>query len=266
MTTHDTDLPAAALRWQGGVSTPTEDRVATEVAVALNFNQRPHVVMMMTPADIDAFTLGFSLTESIIAEPAELLHVEVHDGELGIQVDARVPPARALALDDRQRALAGRTGCGICGTRTLEAAMRSPPILPFTARIAHDGIGAGVAELLQRQRLNLATGGVHAAAWLSPAGALTEVCEDIGRHNALDKCVGRLAQRSQEFSAGALLLTSRASHELVLKAATVGVQVLIALSAPTSLAIRQADRCGMTLAAFAREGRHTVYAHAGRLT
>lgn len=266
MTGRDTHRRLPAQRWQDDSSTATDDQVACEVAVALNYNQRPHVVMMMTPADIEHFALGFSLTEAIIAAPAELLHVEVRDTDQGIQVDTRIPAERALTLDDRQRALAGRSGCGVCGTRSLEVALRPAPPVPSTTRLAHRAVNAAVTALLQQQPLNSLTGGVHAAAWMDPSGAITAACEDVGRHNALDKLVGRLAGQRHDFAGGALLLTSRASHELVLKAATVGVQMLVAMSAPTTLAIQQADRCGMTLVAFARDGRHTAYAHTGRLT
>lgn len=253
-------------RWAEGQLTEVRERVAGECAVAIAFNDRPFAVMMMTPTELEAFVLGFSLSEGIIAHPQELLHVDVRTVEAGIQIDARVPAERALALADRQRALSGRSGCGLCGASSLEQAVRSLRAVPDTLRMTHRALQAAMARVAAGQPLNEATGGVHAAAWTLASGEVVRIAEDVGRHNALDKLIGALCREQIGIADGALLLTSRASHEMVQKAATLGMQIVCAVSAPSTLAIRQAERCGVTLVAFARDGRHTVYSHPVRLT
>ena len=253
-------------RWTEGQLSEVREQVAGECAVAIAFNDRPFAVMMMTPTELEAFVLGFALSEGIIMHPEELLHVDVRAADAGIQVDARVPAERALALVDRQRALSGRSGCGLCGASSLEQAVRRLPAVPDTLRMTHRALQAAMARVAERQLLNGATGGVHAAAWTQANGAVLRIAEDVGRHNALDKLIGALCRERIGIADGALLLTSRASHEMVQKAAAVGMQLVCAMSAPTALAIRQAEHCGVTLVAFARDGRHTVYSHPVRLT
>jgi FdhD protein len=172
---------------------------------------------------------------------------------------------RFSQLIQRRRNLAGRTGCGLCGAETAEDAIRECPAVPAGVTISAEELHAAIAELAGRQPINARTGSVHAAAWVVPGAGIQVVREDVGRHNALDKTIGALARSGADFSAGYMLITSRASYEMVQKCATVGIALLVALSAPTAFAVRLAQRCGLTLVAFARADQHVVYAHPHRL-
>jgi FdhD protein len=283
-------------RWEAGRLEESRDLVASETAVALHYNHRPHVVMMMTPRDIEDFVLGFSLSEGILREPSELGAVHLRALADGIECDAAIALERYAELDARQRNLAGRTGCGLCGAETLQQAVRELSPVADSVRMTHAALQSAMVALGRRQPLNAATGAVHAAAWTDTGGSIQLVREDVGRHNALDKLIGALARGGTDLTSGfvlmssrcsfelvqkcaialcragiatdngALLITSRASHEMVQKAAALGMQIVCAISAPTSLAIRQAQQNGVTLAGFARGGRHTVYTNAARLT
>jgi len=253
-------------RWEAGRVVDSPESVAAETALALHYNHRPHVVMMLTPQDIEDFVLGFSLSEGILRSPSELGAVQVRALTDGLECDAAIALERYAELDARQRNLAGRTGCGLCGAETLRQAVRELPPVPDTARMTHLALQAAMAELAQRQPLNAATGAVHAAAWADATGTIRMVREDVGRHNALDKLIGALCRAGISTDGGALLLTSRASHEMVQKAAALGMQIVCAISAPTALAIRQAQKTRITLAGFARADRHTVYSHPERLS
>jgi FdhD protein len=246
-----------ALRVARQARTAFEDRVAVETPIALVYNGEPHAVMMATPLDLEDFALGFSLTEGIVASAHELELVERGESELGISLQLLIPHACLEALRTRRRGLEGRSGCGLCGLETLDAAVRPVPRVAQGVVDRGSGNHDAVERLAQSQVLNAASGGVHAAAWVEP-GAL-RVREDVGRHNALDKLVGSLARAPA--GPGFLLMSSRASYEIVHKAAMAGISVVAALSAPTDLAIRIARDAGMTLVAFARGGSMTVYAN-----
>ncbi len=250
--------PAQALRIAAGRRDPFEDRVAQETPVAMVYNGRSHAVMMATPADLDDFALGFALNEGIVADAGEFQLVDCLRTEAGISLQALIPHARFVALDGRRRAFEGRTGCGLCGVESLEAAIRPIRRVRAQAPVAPDVIARGLALLAERQPLNRASGGVHAAAFVS-GDALT-VREDVGRHNALDKLAGALARVPRE--PGFLAITSRASYEIVHKAAAADIALVAAISAPTDLAIRLAEEAGITLIAFARADAMTVYTHA----
>jgi len=249
-------------RWRAGVESAVEDTVAEEVPVALVYNGISHVVMLATPLDLEEFALGFSLSEGIVRSAHEIRDVEVGAVAAGIEVNISISPERFAALKDRRRNLAGRTGCGLCGTESLEQALRPLPKLGAAAAVPPASIHAAFGALQQRQRLHALTGAVHAAAWARPDGALELVREDVGRHNALDKLIGAMALEERAFGEGFAVITSRASCEMVQKAATVGMPLLAAISAPTGLAIRLARGCGLTLIGFARGGSHVVYAGA----
>jgi FdhD protein len=252
-------------RWRHGAVTRERDWVAEEIPVAFVYHGVPHAVMLATPADLEDYAVGFTLTEGLVASPQEIRGVEVAVTAESAEVRVSVAWERFSSLLDRRRNLTGRTGCGLCGEETVEQAVRElKPVGP--------GIRLGAAELHQAisrlgslQPINARTGSVHAAAWLVPGQGIQLVREDVGRHNALDKAVGAVVRRGADPAAGALLLTSRASFEMVQKSASVGVTLVAAFSAPTAFAIRVAERAGVTLVAFAREHQHVVYTHPWRL-
>jgi FdhD protein len=260
--------PVRALRrvaWRGGRPSLGERRVPEEVAVAFTYNRAAYAVMMATPADLADFAIGFSLTERIIDRPGEIEEFEVVPGADGIELRMWVGEARAQALDERRRHLAGPTGCGLCGIESLEEAMRPPPPVESRITVAASDLAAAVAALPAAQHVNRQTHAVHAAGYWEKGAGLVSLREDVGRHNALDKLAGDLAQRAKPATAGIVVLTSRVSVEMVQKAAAMRAPVIVAVSAPTALAVRVADACGITLAAIAREDGFEVFSHPGRI-
>ncbi|WP_411800436.1 formate dehydrogenase accessory sulfurtransferase FdhD [Cupriavidus respiraculi] len=253
---------------RGGMSTAMTDDIAEEVPVALEYNGISHAVMLATPADLDDFALGFSLCEGIVDTPAQVYETETEAGPAGITVRLRIAAEAFAALKARRRTLAGRTGCGLCGTESLAQVLRPIPPLPLPnphGRFDAATLHRAFAQLQARQTLQWRTGATHAAAWLDAAGTLGAIREDVGRHNALDKLVGALARAGTRTAGGAVLVTSRASYEMVLKTASAGIGLLAAVSGPTALAVRVAEQAGLTLAGFVRPGRHVVYTHPQRL-
>ena len=269
------DVPAAAAlpvssevaieRWSKGALSQATDLVAEEVPVALVYHDVPHVVMLATPADLEDYGVGFTLSEGLVARMDEIRGVEVTCGEGAADVKITVAWERFAALLQRRRNLAGRTGCGLCGAETAADAIREVAPVPTGVTISAAQVHAAIAELATRQLINARTGSVHAAAWATPQQGIQLVREDVGRHNALDKTLGALARSGADFSSGYMLITSRASYEMVQKCATLGVSLLVALSAPTAFAIRMAQTTGLTLIAFARADRHVVYTHPRRI-
>jgi formate dehydrogenase accessory protein FdhD len=234
-----------------------EECLAAEVPVAMQYNGRPHAVMLATPSDLDDFAFGFALTERIVTAVSEVTLVDRVWTEHGVALQMLIPPQRFLALQTRERNLTGRTGCGLCGTATLEAAIRPVRHVP-TDRIHIDvaALREGMQQLSRMQPFNDVTGAVHAAALLSTDGDFT-VREDVGRHNAIDKAVGAVMRAGRV--PHSLLVTSRASYEVVHKAAEVGCRLVAAISAPTALALRLAQEAGVTLVGWARPPRLTIY-------
>ena len=255
----------AVERWDGRSVTKTTDRIAEEVAVSLVYNGLAHAVMMASPADLEEFALGFSLSEGIVHSPRELSRAEVLPLDEGILLRLEIESERAVLLEAQRRNLAGRTSCGLCGAETIEQAMRHPPRVGKGVALSHAALHRALETLSRQQTLNAITGAVHAAAWASPEGEVVVVREDVGRHNALDKMIGATIRAGHSLDAGFALITSRASFEMAQKAATVGITALAAISAPTGLAIRVAVETGLTLIGFARNGKHNVYANAWRL-
>ena len=251
----------SALRIDGAARDAIDDDVIEEVPVALLYNGHPHAVLMATPTDLPDFALGFALTEGIVEDPGEFRLVDCVHGERGVALHAAIPQARFDALEARERHLAGPSGCGLCGTATLEAAIRPVRRVDVPASFTAAAISAGLAGLVQAQPLNRRTGGAHAAGFVHAGGIL--VREDVGRHNALDKLAG--ARALDDPGGGFLVITSRASYEIVHKAAAVGIGLVAAISAPTSLAIGLAVEAGVTLVGFARGMGMTVYAHPWRV-
>jgi FdhD protein len=252
-------------RWVDGQSEQALDRVAEEEPVALTYQRTPHVVMLTTPANLEDLGVGFTLTEAVVQRPEEIKSVEVVRDAGRYEVRIGIAGTRFAALLERQRNLAGRTGCGLCGAETIEQAIRHPAPVGAGPDITVAELHQALAELQTRQSINAETGSVHAAAWALPGKGIQVVREDVGRHNALDKVIGALVRAGTDCSAGYLVITSRASYEMVQKAATVGVALLAAVSAPTALAVRLAQEARVTLVGFVRAHRHVVYAHPHRL-
>jgi FdhD protein len=253
-------------RWQGSRHSLQQDYIAEEVPVSLVYNGTPHVVMLATPTNLEEFALGFSITEGIINAPQELLSVRTYNRYNGIEVHLKIPEQRAECMADKGRNLTGRTGCGLCGASTLRQAIRQPNAVAGDLSLSANELFSALTDIKQRQTLNRLTGSVHAAAWVVPGQGIVDIREDVGRHNALDKLIGLLLRSGKNVAEGFVLVTSRASYELVQKTASVGITLLAAISAPTGLAIRLADEAGLTLIGFARDDQHVVYTHPQRLT
>lgn len=259
-------LQRTLTRLDGSASSEGEAVVAEEVPVSLVYNMRPHVVMMATPADLEDFAVGFTLTEGIVSRADEITSVEVIRHAQGIEVQVDIAASAAEELKSRGRSLIGRTGCGLCGVESIQDVLRELPPVGSDLHFATESLWKAERELPQHQAWNRETGSLHAAAWATTDGALEVVREDVGRHNALDKVIGALARGGKEPSKGFLVLTSRASYELVQKAVAAGVPLIAAVSRPTGLAIRLAEATGLTLVALLRGTSANVYAHPERLT
>ena len=258
----------SVLRMRGDVLGTIEDMIVDEVPVALVYNGISHAVMMATPSDLEDFALGFSLSEGILARPAECYGIEVEPGREGIALQIDIAGAAFAKLKERRRSLAGRTGCGLCGVESLAQVERLSGALPqlAPARGFHaEGVRRALEAVGAAQSLTRLTGAAHAAAWCGMDGSLLLVREDVGRHNALDKVIGAMARAGADPGDGFLLLTSRVSLEMVQKAARAGVAALVGMSAPTLAAVDLAERAGMTLLAFARGRDFVCYTHPRQL-
>lgn len=255
------------VRVQDDAREAVDDWIAEEVPVEMTYNGIPFAVMMATPCDLEDLALGFSLTEGLLHHRGQLLAVvaahRLEGIELAMQVSADAP-ASALAAD-AARLLPGRSGCGLCGARSLEDVLLPPPPLRHAHDFSAAALQRALAALADHQPLNAATGSTHAAAWATANGEIVLSREDVGRHNALDKLIGALLRQGFEPGAGLLLISSRASYEMVGKAARAGIGLVAAVSAPTALAVDVARGAGMCLVGFARERGYNVYAGAERL-
>ncbi|VWD43716.1 formate dehydrogenase [Burkholderia lata] len=253
-------------RTRGGAVEIAHDYVGQEWPVALVFNGISHAVMMCTPCDLEAFAVGFAISEGIVARGSDIKDIEVI-----LHTDAPLPHAEVhlevvqqafAALKDRRRALAGRTGCGVCGIESIDLLDLAPERVPdtgFLARLAPDALTRAAQALPAHQALTRLTGGLHAAAWCDATGAIRMAFEDVGRHNALDKLIGSLVLSRADATDGFVFLSSRASYELVRKAARVGIPLVATISAPSSLAIEIAKAAGLRLVSFCRETGHVDY-------
>jgi len=249
-----------------GGAAPDHREVPEETPVALVHDGSTTAVMMATPSDLEDFALGFSLTEGIIADKREIESLEVVETDLGVEVRMWLARPRSETLASRRRYLAGPTGCGLCGIDSLGEAMRASPKAAEGFHISPAEIGAALEALPERQTLGAATRAVHAAGWWALSGGFSCLREDVGRHNALDKLVGALAAAETPRPDGALFLTSRISVEMVQKAAVLGAQVLVAVSAPTALAIRTAEQAAITLVGVARRDGFEVFTRPDRIS
>lgn len=237
--------------------------VAEETPVAICYNGISHVVMMATPANLTDLAVGFSITEGIVDSIGDIYGVEETVSERGIEVHLDISAACFHRLKQHRRHLAGRTGCGLCGRESLDCLNLDCPRVAPAIPISHEAIHRALECFTESQPLYRLTGAVHGAAWCDAEGNIRLVMEDVGRHNALDKLIGQRA-RAGDNSPGFLLISSRASYEIVQKSARAGIGTIVAVSAPTSLAVEMAEKSGITLVGFAREGRHSVYTHTGR--
>ena len=259
-------LTLPATRWHDGQASATTETIAEETPVAIVYNGIPHVVMMATPQDLEDFALGFSLTEELIASPADLQEVQVVRYSQGIEIQARVSQACEEVIAGRTRRLTGRTGCGICGADSVSMVLKQLHPVAEGVTIPGSALRRALEALSSHQSLNAEAGAVHAAAWAGLDGAVQVVREDVGRHNALDKLIGALLKAGTDPRSGFIVVTSRASFEMVQKTTVLGAPLLAAISGPTGLAVRVARQAGLTLVGFARGGGHTVYTHPERLT
>lgn len=255
----------AKLLWRGGNPSPGSRCVAEERAIALTFGGSTTAVMMATPADLEDFGVGFALTEGIIAQADEIASIEIVESSLGVEVQMWLNGHRADEFSARRRAMIGPVGCGLCGIESLEQACPAPPHASSNATFRARDLLNAMSGLAPLQELNQKTRGVHAAAFWQPHHGISLVREDVGRHNALDKVAGALIRESVARADGAILLTSRVSVEMVQKTARIGAPVLVAVSAPTSLAIQTADQAGITLIAVARADGYEIFTHPDRI-
>ena len=260
---------ARVLAWRGGRAQAGDDCLVEEVPVALVLNGVSHAVMLATPLHLEDFALGFGLSEGLLAHAGELYGVEVVPGPAGLRVEMDVASACFARLKERRRSLAGRTGCGLCGTESLEQVrLPLPPLVAGAEggpRIEPQAVAHALTQLREAQALQHATGAVHAAAWCSLSGEARIVREDVGRHNALDKTLGAMVRGGVDPGQGFLVVTSRASFEMVQKAVMARVYLLAAVSAPTVLAVQTAQQAGLTLLGFARDRDFVAYSHPERL-
>jgi len=267
--THPSPLPAGVVERvvhrPPHITHATPDFLAEEVPVALVYNGISHVVMMASPKDLELFAIGFSLSEGIIDHPQEIYGMDVVKACNGLEVQIELSSRRFMGLKERRRALAGRTGCGVCGVEQLNDIGKPVTPLPFTQTFNLANLDKALEHLNHVQPIGQLSGCTHAAAWVLPSGDIIGGHEDVGRHVALDKLLGRRARESDVWQQGAALVSSRASYEMVQKAAMCGVEILFAVSAATTLAVEVAERCNLTLVGFCKPGRATIYTHSQRL-
>jgi FdhD protein len=251
--------------WRAGSSTEGERAIPEETAVAFTFNTASYAVMMATPQDLEDFAIGFSLTEGVVSSIDAIDTIDIIEEEVGIELRIWLKAPEAAEFIGRRRKMAGPTGCGLCGIESLAEAMRPPPQVGEGRPFAPNQFMTAVESLFPLQVLNRETLAVHAAGFWTPERGLVAVREDVGRHNALDKLAGALARDRVTARDGLVVLTSRVSIEMVQKSAAIGAAVIVAVSAPTALAVRMADACGMTLVAIARKDGFEVFTHPHRV-
>src|ERR1700733_4693006 len=261
--------PAVVVRrqiWRMGGSSSGNRSIPEETAVALTYNGGTYAVMMTTPQDLEDFAVGFSFSGGIISSSADIHSLDVVRLDDGVELRMWVNKLNADRLRERRRHVAGPTGCGLCGIESIAEAMHASAIVQRGQQLSPENIMFAMQNLPSRQKLNIETRAVHAAAFWNVASRIVAVREDVGRHNALDKLSGALARASIAAGEGIILLTSRVSVEMVQKSAAIGASVMVSVSAPTALAVRMADAAGITLAAIARADGFEVFTHPHRIS
>ena len=256
-----------AEQWRRG--SPGVQRISRtapdEVPIGISYNDKPHAVLMATPQDVEDLAVGFTITESI-AELGDIEDVTVEERDEGVAVNVALKPAAEQSLTlARKRSLEGRSSCGLCGVTKISEAVRALRTVDGGFTVPREAIHRALDTLESAQTLGLQTRAMHAAAWADREGRLELVREDVGRHNALDKLIGAALAEGLDPALAFILVTSRCSYEMVEKAAMAGVSVLVAISAPTALAIRKAEEAGLTLVALARADGHAVFTHSERI-
>jgi FdhD protein len=257
--------PVKRKAWRDGRLAEGTRLIPEETALALTYNGGTYAVMMGTPQDLPDFAIGFSLNEGIVQSPDDIESLEIVELDDGVELRMWLSPDKAELLNDRRRHIAGPTGCGICGIESIAEAVRPAAMVPKGRAVAPREIMAAMAVVAPLQRINIETRAVHAAAFWTPARGIVSLREDVGRHNALDKLAGALAQEKIAASEGMVLLTSRVSVEMVQKTAAIGAPLMVAVSAPTALAVRTAQAAGITLAAIARSDGFEIFTHPERI-
>jgi FdhD protein len=251
--------------WRDGRVSVGARQIPEETALALTYNGGTYAVMMGTPRDLRDFAIGFSLSEGVVQSPAEVESLDIVELDDGIELRMWLASAKAEPISERRRHIAGPTGCGICGVESIAQAVRPAAIVPQGRSFSPREIMTATAALPALQEINIQTRAVHAAAFWTPAHGIVALREDVGRHNALDKLSGAIAQDTVAASEGIVLLTSRVSVEMVQKAAAMGAPLMGAVSAPTALAVRMADAAGITLCAIARADGFEIFTHPKRI-
>lgn len=251
--------------WRDGHLGEGTRLIPEETAIALTYNGGTYAVMMGTPQNLQDFAIGFSLSEGIVQSPEEIVSLDIVELDDGIELRMWLASSQAERVNERRRQIAGPTGCGICGIESIAEAVRPAAMVAEGRVFSPHEIMAAMASMTLFQQINIQTRAVHAAAFWTPAHGLVALREDVGRHNALDKLAGALAQENVSASEGIVLLTSRVSVEMVQKTAAIGAPLMVAASAPTALAVRTADAAGITLAAIARADGFEIFTHPQRI-
>jgi FdhD protein len=251
--------------WRHGRMQPGTRAIPEETPIALSYNGSTQAVMMATPADLEDFAVGFSLSEGVIERPAQIESFEIVPHDDGVELRMWIGGDVAERLAQRRRAIAGPTGCGLCGVDSIAEAVRPVATVGTGRSFSPQQIIAAIEAMPPLQTLNVETRAVHAAAFFTPQSGIVDLREDVGRHNALDKLAGALARGGIDAADGIVLLTSRVSVEMVQKTAAIGAAVLVAVSAPTALAVRMAEAAGVTLAAIARSDGFELFSHPQRI-
>jgi FdhD protein len=252
--------------WRDGSQHEAARTIPEETALALTYNGGTYAVMMGTPQNLTDFAIGFSLSEGIVQTPEDIQSIEIVDLDEGVELRMWLADEKASRISDRRRQIAGPTGCGLCGIDSITEALRPASVVSGGGSFASQDILAVMQSIAPLQTINIETRAVHAAAFWLPGRGIVALREDVGRHNALDKLAGALAQAKVPTSEGAVLLTSRVSVEMVQKTAAIGAPVMVAVSAPTALAVRMAEAAGITLVAIARADGFEVFTHQNRIT
>ena len=262
---HDPARRVERRAWREGRLSEGTRQIPEETALALTYNGGTYAVMMGTPRDLRDFAIGFSLSEGVVQSADEIASLDIVELDDGIELRMWLAPDKAEPISERRRHIAGPTGCGICGVDSIAEAVRPAAIVPHGRSFSPAEIMTAMAALPPLQEINIETRAVHAAAFWTQAAGIVALREDVGRHNALDKLAGAVAQQKVAAAGGIVLLTSRVSVEMVQKAAAMGAPLMVAVSAPTALAVRMAQAAGITLCAIARTDGFEIFTHPQRI-